>query len=97
MGSPLTHLYEHYCPSRYPPLIGHSRGGHRRTVRDWINVYRIDNYVGTFVTPVPDRLNPAETAEVLVNVPIDPGGHVGYWRQPAVRGLSPIRETLPGV
>jgi hypothetical protein len=96
MGSPLTHLYEHYFPFRYPPLASHSWGGLRVTVKNWINVYRVDDYVGTFITPVPTWRNASGTADVLLNMPIDPGGHVGYWRQPAVFSLSPIKEVLPG-
>jgi hypothetical protein len=96
MGSPLTHLYEHYFPFRYPPLISHAWGGLKQTIKHWINVYRVDDYVGTFITPVPGWMNSSRTATVLLNVPIDPGGHIGYWRQPAVFSLSPIKETLPG-
>ena len=96
MGSPLTHLYQHYFPFRYPPLTDHRWGGLKHTVKHWINVYRVDDYVGTFITPVPDWMNSSGMGSALINVPIDPGGHVAYWRQPAVFSLTPIKEVLPG-
>jgi hypothetical protein len=52
--------------------------------------------VGTFVEPAPDWVTGPSNTPVLVNVPIDQGGHVGYWRQPAVFDFLPVKETLPG-
>jgi hypothetical protein len=72
MGSPLTHLYERYFPHHYGvdrpnPLVDR-----------WINIYRIDDYIGTEVRP---------GSSMPENQPVDlvgPDGHAHYWRQLAV-------------
>lgn len=110
MGSPLTHIYQYYFPFRYPPLpdppfdplpdplppkyetwllLPHM-------VKKWLNVYRLDDFVGTYVAPEDDsytRIDDEETAW-LVNLPVPRGGHMGYWRQRAV--LDHLKKYLPG-
>lgn len=76
MGSPLTHLYQHYFPSRYDPLASARWNGLKSSVRSWLNVYRIDDYIGTFIDPASDV--------PVSNVPIHAGGHTCYWAEPAV-------------
>jgi hypothetical protein len=92
MGSPLTHLYQHYFPNRYPPLDDHCWGGLKSTIRDWVNVYRVDDFVGTFVGPSVGL----KGGEYPANVPIEPGGHTAYWRRPSVFNLELLRNRLPG-
>ena len=93
MGSPFTHLYQHYFPHRYPPLF--SPGGSsedwgtdlRRTVRSWLNVYRVDDFVGTYV-------DGDDTSAFPINTSLAAGGHTGYWRQR--EALEAMRPYLPG-
>ncbi len=92
----MTHLYQHYFPTRYASLSDHCWGGLKSIVRRWVNVYRLDDYVGTDIEPVPTWTRKPTNAPVLVNVPIGPGGHVGYWRQPEVFEFPQVRDTLPG-
>jgi hypothetical protein len=62
MGSPFSHLYQHYFPDRYPALYRLEDGVWRwnnckeaqpgwndwhRLVDQWINLYRYDDFVGT--------------------------------------------------
>jgi hypothetical protein len=91
MGSPLTHLYQHYFPDRYPPLFEASNlnpdwGTHLTgTVKRWVNIYRVDDFVGTHVDG---------HGTFPINVCIQAGGHTGYWSEPeALRAMS---AYLPG-
>jgi len=66
MGSPYSHIYEHYFPSRFTlPDDFDKRLDH------WINIFRIDDFVGTFVGPTDGKWP--------LNVPVNPRGHTGYW------------------
>lgn len=74
-GSPVTDLYQHYFPTVYPewqddvwkPLFGR--------IGRWGNFYRLDDYVGTRITP------PQGLCE-FHQESIGPGGHTNYWRDP---------------
>jgi hypothetical protein len=103
MGSPLTHLYQHYFPFRYPPLDDASWDGLKEVICNWVNIYRVDDYIGTFVAPsagymtAPDPATAPDPTRLLPsNIAIGPGGHTGYWRQPEVFDFLQIRESLPG-
>ena len=75
MGSPFTHLYQHYFPARYPPVSEWNEWDNwfTATFRSWTNVYRPDDYVGTWIN---------EYQQMPVNVPLErPDGHVNYWRE----------------
>jgi hypothetical protein len=80
-GSPLTHLYNHYFPGEYPRLDFQSARwrGIDQNIEQWTNVYRIDDFVGTFVE------NPGNPQKP-VNIPVDRGGHTGYWSDRQVLG-----------
>jgi hypothetical protein len=92
MGSPFTHLYQHYFPERYPPLSHASWDGLRQCVRRWLNVYRVDDFIGTFIEGSGSTTWPGEPQ----NFPLPAGGHTGYWRQPEVLALLREQNTLPG-
>ena len=47
MGSPLNHLYQHYFGHCYPELDQPYWSSLRRRVDRWINICRIDDFVGT--------------------------------------------------
>lgn len=47
MGSPLSNLYQHYFRRYYPPLDRPFWSSLRRHVDRWVNVFRIDDPVGT--------------------------------------------------
>lgn len=99
MGSPLTHLYQHYFPNRYPSLADPCWYGLKRTLRHWVNLYRVDDFVGTYVeAPVPGWVGRPPHAGVPIphNVPIEEGGHTRYWGRPEVFELPSVRDTLPG-
>lgn len=70
-GSPLAHLYQHYF-AEYRDLerdVMSLQSGIGR----WINVYRIDDYIGTDI----DR----EDKTFIDNRQIGCGGHIDYWKE----------------
>jgi hypothetical protein len=68
-GSPLTHLYEHYF-FEYGDLK-RDIASLRSRIGRWINLYRIDDYIGTEVAGGPDT--------GVSNERIGLGGHTDYW------------------
>lgn len=79
VGSPLTHVYQNYFPRDYPDL----KEKLSETAKDprilWINGYRIDDFVGTYIeNSIPG---------FPVNVPIKAGGHTRYWEGPVMQRL----------
>jgi hypothetical protein len=94
MGSPLRHLYQQYFPHRYPPLASPFWQPLRNRVRLWVNIFRIDDFVGTFL------LDPGtECTEwdemVVVDHPVDPLGHTDYWTDRQVIAALRAYRVLP--
>jgi hypothetical protein len=93
MGSPFTHLYQYYFPNRYPPLfvaggLSPKWGSHfTKTVRSWLNVYRVDDFVGT-------HIDGDSSGRFPENICIASGGHTGYWHEAAA--LKAMSQYLPG-
>ncbi len=89
MGSPFTHIYQHYFPHLYPEL-NHDRWRNLREALErgkqpflprWTNIYRIDDYVGRWIS------DPSGT--LVENVPVGVGrdgigGHLYYLRDQRV-------------
>jgi len=46
MGSPITHLYQHYFGHLYPSLEHQFWKGLHQNVDRWVNVFRVDDFVG---------------------------------------------------
>jgi hypothetical protein len=84
MGSPFTHLYQHYFPRQYPSLREEYWRRLRERIPRWVNIYRKDDFVGTRVEEL-DGSWPR-------NHPLYPGGHTNYWRQRNV--LAILSEVL---
>ncbi len=83
-GSPITHLYQYYFPSLYPPLAqmpglqgldAEIASGRIR----WFNSYRVDDYIGTYIDPAFEGFP--------VNVPMPVGGHTDYWKEDVFKRL----------
>ena len=52
MGSPYRHLYGHYFPTDFPPsnlLTVAAPLGRKGLLEDWINIFRVDDFVGTHI------------------------------------------------
>ena len=94
MGSPFTHLYQYYFPNRYPPLfVGNNLHTQEwgsdldSTVNCWLNIYRVDDFVGTHIDGRGLGTFPSNRC-----IPAD--GHTGYWHQR--EALQAMSECLPG-
>jgi hypothetical protein len=73
MGSPYTHVHHEYFPrafaaiSAMPNLAPVKNGG---ILTDWINIFRIDDFVGTHIDP---------TGQWPREHPVHANGHTYYW------------------
>lgn len=74
MGSPITHLYAHYFGANYNPNFGDGR-----SIRNWTNIYRTDDFVGTQIDPMPVEEENGKKTQWPINVAIPAGGHTNYW------------------
>jgi hypothetical protein len=90
VGSPLTHIYQHYFPTDYLPCDDPKWTALRKTIASWRNVYRVDDYVGTYI--MSDALH-KQRQDWPQNIPAEPGGHTSYWEQDIFRHLE---DVLPG-
>jgi hypothetical protein len=77
-GSPVSHVYQYYFPRLYPDLSETNLPEIANNPRvRWVNAYRIDDYVGTYIeNSIPN---------FPVNVPLPVGGHTAYWRGEVMR------------
>lgn len=83
LGSPLTHLYQHYFydyarADRIAPLPP--------MVKSWTNLWRCDDPIGNGVA--------VAGSCPLQNVELDRGGHTDYWREDDVVGV--LLEVIRG-
>jgi hypothetical protein len=67
----LTHLYQHY----FYEYLGLERdvAALRNNIGRWINLYRVDDYIGTSLMLGPEA--------GIHNVEIGLGGHTDYWKE----------------
>lgn len=93
MGSPLGHLYQHYFGHCYPSLDQPFWTSLRRRIDHWINICRIDDFVGTKIefpgqpngdgsstTPTTSpEPNTFYSPTVYQNHAVGPRGHQSYW------------------
>ncbi|MEM7507577.1 MAG: hypothetical protein AAF415_12610 [Pseudomonadota bacterium] len=70
MGSPFTHIYGHYFPRQFV-VPGRVRTG----LAAWINIFRINDFVGTHIRPRNDPKKGSWPEEHAVG----PRGHTNYW------------------
>lgn len=74
MGSPYTHVQNYYFPASFAPISERENlkkvNKKRGSLTDWINIYRVDDFVGTYIDP--DGIWPKE-------YPVNPNGHTNYW------------------
>jgi hypothetical protein len=70
MGSPYTHIHGHYFPKSFPPVAQRQNLARGKVLSDWINIFRVDDFVGTHVDP--EGIWPREH-------PVPPNGHTMYW------------------
>ena len=107
MGSPLSNLYQHYFRHLYPPLDSPFWSSLRKRTDRWINVFRIDDPVGTELHFPESRLAPLEErdstdvglcidakakVQVYSNHPVGCRGHINYFNDCEV--LAVLKEHV---
>ena len=108
MGSPFSNLYQHYFAHLYPELDKPFWSSMRKRVDRWVNIFRIDDPVGTEIEfPLAaavtldchtDHSNgyPDGQCEfrdtIFSNHPVGCRGHVSYWNDSEV--LNILRAEL---
>lgn len=94
MGSPFSHLYQHYFHHFYPPLDSKYWELLSERVDRWINVYRIDDFVGTRIDFPTDKSLPTSEHPhgQFSNFQVGPRGHMNYWADSDV--LRILRSEL---
>ncbi len=79
MGSPYTHVHRHYFPHAFSAIDQMPDLAKRKyaaltendgILSDWINIFRIDDFVGTYIDP---------TGQWPREVPVAANGHTYYW------------------
>ncbi len=105
MGSPFSHIYQHYFAHLYPALDKEHWLPLRTRVDRWINIYRRDDFVGTKVEfPVASSEPNGEAGLsgldsqlasrcVCSNHPVGLRGHMNYWSDREVLAIL-YRELL---
>ena len=88
MGSPLTYLYQHYFGHLYPSLNEPYWNDLRQRVNRWVNLFRIDDFVGQeidFPAQVKTATPKAWMADFGASTPqcsahaLGCRGHINYW------------------
>ena len=86
MGSPFTHVYQHYFRHLYPGIEDPFWSELRSRVDRWTNIFRIDDYVGTDID-FPDSESEGVASDDFSNHPIAPRGHTYYFSDRDVLNL----------
>lgn len=96
MGSPFTHLYQHYFRHFYPDLENKQWDLLCDRVDRWINVYRADDYVGTHIDFPTRKTIPTDELPhgAYSNFKVGMRGHMNYWADAEV--LDILRDELMG-
>ena len=86
LGSPLSHLYQYYFAKYEATSAGPEALNTRIT--SWTNMWRVDDPIGNRI----DMFG----GSVIRNIPLRPGGHVDYWKDPEViRAILDLVEEWP--
>ncbi|MFN6207413.1 MAG: hypothetical protein ACK49R_13325 [Planctomycetota bacterium] len=103
MGSPFSHIYQHYFGHLYPDLSNEAWLPLRSRLARWMNVYRRDDFVGTRIDfPLAARVEGVsadgpvtlgiDSDCICSNHPVGLRGHLNYWSDREV--LAVLRAEL---
>ncbi len=76
MGSPASHLYGFYFSKAFDLTSKHASQDVEDGIASWLNIYRLDDFVGTEVEGPDPKL--------LTNEWVPAKGHTGYWTDDCV-------------
>lgn len=107
MGSPVTHVYQHYFGHFYPRFTDRFWNTLHQHVDRWVNIFRVDDFVGLNVdfghlpqsheqcVEMNKRTSPAQCKLHFAhcsNHPVGARGHVNYWADTEV--LEILKKEL---
>lgn len=102
MGSPLTYLYQNYFGHLYPSLNSPTWDHLRSRVDRWVNLFRIDDFVGQRIEfPVHGRslqvtpmlaVDKDAAIQSCTDHPLGCRGHVNYWED--VEAIAVIKQEI---
>lgn len=107
MGSPVTHIYQHYFGHFYPSFSDRFWGTLHEHVDRWVNIFRVDDFVGLDVnfghlpqtqeeSVIMSQQTPPTQCELnfahCSNHPVGARGHVNYWAD--VEVLDILKKEL---
>jgi len=106
MGSPVTHLYQHYFGNFYPGFSDRFWSTLHQHVDRWVNIFRVDDFVGLDIDfgHLPQTqedciaMNAERTDQCQLhfahcsNHPVGARGHVNYWAD--VEVLDILKKEL---
>ncbi|MDB4292286.1 hypothetical protein N9954_02695 [Maribacter sp.] len=78
MGSPFTHIYQHYFPTQFKNEEMYKNIKNAVGQNNWINIYCSDDYVGTYIDNTLFEQN-VTIDNFPINIEIGKGGHTGYF------------------
>lgn len=91
MGSPYTHLHNHYFPSSFPSHRSRPSLSKRHenaspseenpgVLSRWVNIFRIDDFVGTHIDAASTQSDAVDGRDMWPQeFPVRPNGHTMYW------------------
>ncbi len=102
MGSPMTYLYQTYFGHLYPSLNSPQWDNLRTRVDRWVNLFRIDDFVGQQVEfPIKGRSlqatpmlakDSSATEQSCTDHPLGCRGHTNYWDD--VEAIAVIKKEI---
>ena len=107
MGSPVTHLYQHYFGHFYPPFSDRFWSTLHQQVDRWVNIFRVDDFVGLDIdfghlpqthqdSVSMNRISESSQCKIQIahcsNHPVGARGHVNYWADAEV--LEILKQEL---
>ena len=100
MGSPFSHLYQHFFPHYYPSLDSPQWQALQKNLDCWVNIFRIDDPVGTSIDfpqgflYQPNRAGSTPLRSGCSNRPVGGRGHINYFNDREVLDII-HSELLP--
>ncbi|MDH7445580.1 hypothetical protein [Aquimarina sp. 2201CG14-23] len=79
MGSPFTHIYQHYFPTHFNNDTIYKNIKNVVGENNWTNIYCSDDYIGTYIKNAPSQQDKNDQS-FPKNIKKELGGHTGYFQ-----------------
>lgn len=92
MGSPISHIYQHYFPNAFN-LREKAQNLKDKNI-SWLNIYRRDDFVGRMIPDTQCKSSLTALADLNPkNENVGPRGHTGYWSDKEVHACLQTSTT----